>query len=251
MLRNCLFVLVLLTSQAFAQAPPVAIGPTITDPGFETPAQGTGKFTKAPAGSPWTFTGNAGLTGNGSGFTVFYSSAPQGQQVALLQTTAAISQTVKGWPAGPAILTMQAAQRGNWPTPGGSHQDIAVSIDGQVAATIRPVGYVYQVYYAMLPAVAAGDHVLTLSGTNAAGGDNTAFVDNVSIVPSLPTPVTVDDAWIGSSGKTLGFHFALAGQSPPLATQVIASPVVYPMTVLEAVTDQPAEQLVHVQINHH
>lgn len=41
------------------------------------------------------------------------------------------------------------------------------------------------------------------------------------------------------------------GLSSPVVVGVAASPIVYPMTVLEAVTDQPAEQLVHVQINHY
>lgn len=41
------------------------------------------------------------------------------------------------------------------------------------------------------------------------------------------------------------------GLSSPLAVGIVASPATYPMTVLETVTDQPAETLVHVMINHH
>lgn len=41
------------------------------------------------------------------------------------------------------------------------------------------------------------------------------------------------------------------GLSSPLAVGVIASPVTYPMTTLETVTDQPAESLVHVMVNHY
>ena len=41
-----------------------SIGQTITDPGFETPAQGHGVFTYRPAGALWTMAGNAALAGN-------------------------------------------------------------------------------------------------------------------------------------------------------------------------------------------
>ena len=42
-----------------------------TDPGFELPSVGSGgsAFQYAPAGSPWTFSGTAGVAGNASGFT--------------------------------------------------------------------------------------------------------------------------------------------------------------------------------------
>ena len=76
--------------------PAVATG----DAGFEQVAVGAGRFQYRPAGSPWTFTGGAGISGNGSGFTSGNPPAPEGAQVAFLQGTGAISQTVAGWAAG-------------------------------------------------------------------------------------------------------------------------------------------------------
>lgn len=65
-----------------------------------------------PAGSAWTFTGSAGISDNGSGFTAANPDAPQGGQVALLQGPGAMSQSVTGWAEGTYVLRVQAAQRG-------------------------------------------------------------------------------------------------------------------------------------------
>lgn len=199
---------------------------TIVDPSFEQVQVGYGKFVKRPDGTPWTFAGNSGISANASGFTIYGPVAPQGNQVAYLQGTSSVSQMVKGWPGAPTFLTVSALQRQNWPTPGGSHQDLAISIDGQPAGTIKPSGPTYQTYHVLLPPVAAGDHTLMISGLNTAGGDNTAFVDSVAIGASVDTPASVADAWIGSSGKTIGFRL-VAGNAPISPTQVIATPTIY------------------------
>ncbi len=57
------------------------------DAGFEQPSVGAGKFQYDPAGSPWAFSGNAGISANNSGFTSGNPPAPQGTQVAFLQKT--------------------------------------------------------------------------------------------------------------------------------------------------------------------
>ena len=74
---------------------------------------GAGQFRYRPTGSPWTFTGGAGISANGSGFTAGNPPAPQGSQVAFLQGTGSFSQAVAGWAAGSYRLTFYAAQRGN------------------------------------------------------------------------------------------------------------------------------------------
>src|SRR5207249_1487162 len=54
---------------------------TIGDAGFEIPNVGTGSwgdFQYDPTGTPWTFTGGAGVAGNGSGFTSGNPDAPEG-----------------------------------------------------------------------------------------------------------------------------------------------------------------------------
>ena len=55
---------------------PAAIGPT---PGSSRWRWAAGQFQYRPTGSPWTFTGGAGIAGNGSGFTAGNPPAPRGR----------------------------------------------------------------------------------------------------------------------------------------------------------------------------
>ena len=74
--------------------------------GFEAPAVGSG-FQYRPVGTPWTFTGCAGVAGNGSGFTSGNPNAPEGTQVGFLQGTGSFSQTVAGLAAGTYQLSFR------------------------------------------------------------------------------------------------------------------------------------------------
>ena len=51
---------------------------SIADPGFEKVVGGAGQFQYDPTGSPWTFAGSAGISGNNSNFTFGNPPAPQG-----------------------------------------------------------------------------------------------------------------------------------------------------------------------------
>ena len=63
---------------------------------------GAGNWQYAPGGSPWTYGGTAGVSGNGSAIaggngsaiTVGNPSAPAGSQVGFVQGTGSISQAV-------------------------------------------------------------------------------------------------------------------------------------------------------------
>src|SRR5262249_52982017 len=106
------------------QAPPPATG--LLDSGFEAPPVGAGPFSSFPydpTGTPWSYSGSAGVAGNGSGFTVGNPNAPEGTQIGFLQMTGSFSQVVAGLAAGSYQLTFDAAQRGNWQA---SHQDFQV-----------------------------------------------------------------------------------------------------------------------------
>ena len=83
----------------------------IGDPDFEQVVVGPGEFQYTPTGSAWSFSGTAGISGNNSGFTSGNPPAPQGDQVAFLQQTGTITQTVTGWSAGSHVITFDAAQR--------------------------------------------------------------------------------------------------------------------------------------------
>ena len=55
--------------------PTVAGGPSVGDPSFEQVPVGSG-FAIDPTGSPWSFAGNAGISGNNSGHTESNGPAP-------------------------------------------------------------------------------------------------------------------------------------------------------------------------------
>ena len=119
----------------------VASSSAIGDAGFEQVQVGAGHFQYRPTGSAWTFSGNSGIAANNSAFTSGNPPAPQGTQVAFLQTTGSFTQTVTGWAAGSYVITFDAAQRGNYQA---SRQDFQVLVDGVVVGTFTPSGTSYQ-----------------------------------------------------------------------------------------------------------
>ena len=104
-----------------------------------------------------------------------------GAQVAFLQGTGAFSQAVTGWAAGSYTLTFRAAQRGNYQA---SRQDFEVLVDGAVVGSFTPSGTSYRPYTTAAFTVTAGSHTIAFRGLDSAGGDNTAFVDEVRIAPA-------------------------------------------------------------------
>jgi Ca2+-binding RTX toxin-like protein len=151
---------------------------TLDADGFEAPAVGAGSFRYDPTGTPWTFAGSAGIAGNGSGFTAGNPNAPEGAQVAFLQGTGSFSQAVTNLAAGTYRLTFQAAQRANVQA---SRQDFRVLVDGAAVGTFMPAGTAYSTLTTAAFTVAAGAHTISFQGLDSAGGDNTAFVDDVQL----------------------------------------------------------------------
>jgi RHS repeat-associated protein len=153
----------------------------LNNPGFETPNVGGGRFLYAPAGAAWAFTGGTGLSGNSSAFTSGNPVAPEGAQVAFLQggSGSHFSQSVTGFQTGTSYtISFRAAQRGN-----GSHggQDFDVYLDATLLGTFRPPGSVYAEMSTAVFTTTSGTHTLKFVGRNTAGGDNTAFIDDVRL----------------------------------------------------------------------
>jgi hypothetical protein len=165
-------------------APPINTPPAlpqIGDASFETVQVGSGSygsFQYDPTGSSWTFSGTAGVSGNGSGFTAGNPDAPDGTQVGFLQEYGSFSQQVAGWNAGTYTISFDAAQRANWQA---SRQDFEVLVDGNVVGTFIPSGINYATYTTQPFTVSAGTHTITFQGLDSAGGDNTVFVDKVMV----------------------------------------------------------------------
>ncbi len=156
----------------------VSIVPTgVWDPGFEQTSVGAGRYAYDPAGSPWAFSGQTGISANNSGFTSGNPPAPQGTQVAFLQETGSFSQAV-GFVAGSYAITFDAAQRGTFQV---SRQNLNVLVDGVVVGTFTPSGTSYQRFTTTVFNVTAGLHTIVFQGLDSAGGDNTAFIDEVAL----------------------------------------------------------------------
>ena len=150
----------------------------VGDPGFEQQVLVAGQFQYDPTNSPWAFSGFSGISGNNSGFTSGNPPAPQGSQVAFLQDSGSFAQTVYGWQAGSYVLSFDAAQRENYQA---HQQNFNVLIDGTVVGTFTPSSTSYETYYTAAFSVTAGAHTISFQGLDSAGGDNTAFLEAVSI----------------------------------------------------------------------
>jgi hypothetical protein len=176
----------------------VSPGVNIANSSFETPATST--FVYNPSGGSWSFGGNSGISANNSGFTQRNPPAPAGAQVAFLQRTSSISQAVSGFVPGMTYkVTFAAAQRG---IGNANSQTWNVAIDGSAKGTFATAATAtnYVDYSATFTATATS-HTLALNGTDLNGGDNTVFIDNVRIAPSLPSPwQTTDVGSVGAAG---------------------------------------------------
>src|SRR5208337_4068741 len=177
------------------------VSPTgFTDPGFENPSQGTGgsAYQYDPKGSAWSFSGSAGLAGNGSGFTSGNPNAPQGSQVAFLQKTGTISQVVDFAAAGSYQISVSAAQRGNYGT---SDEEVQVEVDGTVVDTFTPASTSYANYTTASFNVTAGSHTFTFVGVDPTGKDYTAFLDQGGISPTGFTDPGFENPSQGTGGS--------------------------------------------------
>jgi RHS repeat-associated protein len=154
--------------------------------GFEAPVVGNGSWQYAPSGGSWSFQNGGGVTGMNSAFTGTPSAAPQGVQVAFIQATGTISQSISGFQSNANyVITFSAIQRTNCCNTGG--QDIGVYIDNTQVATFHPGSSSYSEYSTTAFPVTSGAHTVKFAGLNPLGGDHTAFMDNVRIT-GIPKP---------------------------------------------------------------
>ena len=180
--------------------------------GFESPSVGSGTFyafAYDPTNAGWAFAGNAGITGNGSGFTAQNPDAPEGGQVGFLQFAGStISQSLT-LAAGTYVVNFQAAQRVQWQY---GRQDFQVLVDGAAVGTFKPASGTYAGYSTGAFAVAAGAHTIAFAGLDTAGGDNTAFIDAVRVVaaPGQPADAGFESPVVGT-GAFASFQYDPSG----------------------------------------
>jgi len=150
-------------------APPV---PEIPNGGFELPV--IAGFVMNPQPNVWTFTGGgAGMQRNGSAFGA--ATAPEGFQTALFQQAAEISQTIQ-FTNQKLVLSIMAAQRGT------QGQTFELYYDDALIGKVTPASSAWATYVSDVFTATAGPHKITIKATNAKGGDNSGFVDNVKLI---------------------------------------------------------------------
>jgi hypothetical protein len=150
------------------------VAPTqLQDGGFETPSVGSGPsaYLYDPTTSPWTFVGQAGVSGNSSDFTSGNPNAPEGSQAAFLQNAGSFSQDVN-LTAGSYTVHFSAAQRATYQS---SSQTFEVTFDGVVVDTFTPSSTSYGNFGTSVFPVTGGVHTIGFVGLNPNGGDNTLF----------------------------------------------------------------------------
>lgn len=182
---------------------------SVSNFGFETPVTST--FAYNPTGGSWTFSpssnnSGSGLSANGSGFTSSNSSAPQGTQVAFLQKSGTISQTLSGFaPGGVYTITFSAANRA---TSGfNAKQSWNVKKDGTVIASFSNIPTTYADYTASFTASASA-HTLSFVGTS--GSDATVFLDNIRISSTPPAAPANLSAAASPSNSQINLAWAAA-----------------------------------------
>ncbi len=175
----------LLDQLSISNAPPTGF----SDSGFETPTQGTGTsaYHYDPTGTAWSFTGGAGVAGNGSGFTAGNPNAPQGTQVAFLQETGTMTQTVDFAAAGSYQVNFSAAQRANYGT---SNESLQVLVDGNTVGTFTPASTSYTMLTTVAFTVTAGNHTISFIGVDPSGSDYTALLDQLSVSNAPPAGIS-------------------------------------------------------------
>ena len=164
-------------------SPPVSAAAIMTilvpNAGFESPV--IASYLYNPTGASWTFNEGSGLSRNLSAFTFANPSAPEGFQVAFLQGGGASISTQLGdlTPGAEYRLTFSAAQRAGY-----IGQTWNASIDGSVIGSFAPLGTeTSYVNYTATFTASSENSLLSFTGTNLNGGDNTVFLDHVRISP--------------------------------------------------------------------
>ena len=71
-----------------------------------------------------------------------------------------------------------AAQRGN---NGGSAEDFEFLVDGVVVGSFKPTSTSYQLLTTSSFTIGAGAHTIAFVGLDTRGGDNTVFIDDLTI----------------------------------------------------------------------
>lgn len=154
--------------------------------GFESPAVTSSHGVLVGGTAGWTFNGFAGIIRNGSVFEA--SDAPEGTQAAYIQTLNGTSGQFYQdavLPAGRYILRFQAAKRTSF----GGQQTFDVYAGDRLIGSFAPAAGAYQPYETDDFTLTQPEIIRIRFEATSTSGDNTAFIDAVTIEPYAPPAV--------------------------------------------------------------
>lgn len=180
----------------------------VAQAGFEQPVLPAGQSQIGIiAGANWQFSAigfdKSGIASNGSPYNNV--TAPEGQQVGLVQRKGVASWTFSVPTTERYRISMDAAQRL------ANAQRATVSIDGTPIGELAPRDATFRTVVFDALILSAGSHTLTLTGLNGPA-DHTLFVDKVTVTN------VITDAWRWSDPATWGFN------TDPTSTDEIVIP---------------------------
>lgn len=220
----------LLTASAAALASAAGASVTVAGGGFETPEAGAG-YAYTPTGTPATFTENSGVAGNGSAWG--FAAAPEGDQVAFLQTIAApavISLNVTGLTPG-TVYTVGFHLAGR---PGFAINPVTVAFNGVALGTYSPASTAFAAITSAPFTATASSGTLTFTGANHTD-DRSSGLDNVTVAAGGSETVTFSYDALGrltgtstaggpNNSSTSSAGYDAAGNRSIYATSVSGGP---------------------------
>ena len=154
-----------------------------------------------PTGTAWTYSGSAGVAGNGSAFTSGNPSAPKGTQVGVIQQTGQISQSIT-LAAGTYTVSFAAAQRGNCPIQQPDDRSLRRQPGGRSLHTGRHE--LFDTDNRPIHGHCRDAHA-RIRRPQPSGGDNTAFIDQVTVnQPALQNVAYMQDPDFASPSVGVG-----------------------------------------------
>jgi YD repeat-containing protein len=154
----------------------LAPAPTVAGGGFETPALAA-TYAYRPAGTPAVFAYNSGVAGNGSLWG--FAAAPEGSQVAFIQTIdapATISLPVSGLVAGTRyVAAFRLAARPGFPS-----NPVTVAFNGIPLGTFSPASTSFAMVTSAAFTASGSSGTLSFTGANNAG-DTSTGLDKVTV----------------------------------------------------------------------
>ena len=130
-----------------------------------------------PSGSPWSFSGSAGVTTSGSSLTAGSPAVPQGTQAGYISDNGSMKYSVF-LDADTYNLSFLAAQRVSHQT---QSQEIQVLVDNAQVGPIAPSTSNYTSYETTNFTVASGMHTIQFNGLTPQTANSTAFIDEVAV----------------------------------------------------------------------